>query len=130
RLHACAVSRITHVIVRGRRVRPRVVAVLAALLAFAVAAAPAGAQDPFADEVVEYIEGTFGGFGSELLPDIVLGPPVGGGPTQQSLHVVSLGNDGSITLRFDLPVICDGPGPDFTVFENPFHTGTPTGPIF
>lgn len=119
---------------RGRRARPRVpraaCAALAALLVLGAGGHPAAAQDPFADAVVEYHVGEFGGFGSELLPDVVLGPPVGGGAEQQSLHVVSLGNDGVITLRFELPVICDGPGPDFTVFENPFHVSTPTRPVF
>ncbi|HSP98189.1 MAG TPA: dockerin type I domain-containing protein [Candidatus Dormibacteraeota bacterium] len=101
-----------------------------ALAALLLAAAAAGAQDPFADAVVDLTVGDGGGFGTDMLPGIVLGPPRGGGAVQQSLDVVSLGNDGVITLRFDLPLICDGPGPDFTVFENAFHVGTPEGPIF
>lgn len=101
--------------------------ILAALL---LAAATAGAQDPFADAVVDLAVGDGGGFGSDQLPGIVLGPPRGGGPVQQSLDVVSLGNDGVITVRFDQPLLCDGPGADFTVFENAFHVGTPEGPIF
>lgn len=90
----------------------------------------AGAEDAFADAVVDFSPGAGGGFGAEALPEVVLGPPWGGGEVQQSLDVVSLGNGGSITLRFDLPVICDGPGPDLTVFENPFHVGSPAGPVF
>lgn len=90
----------------------------------------ARAQDPFADAVVDLTVGGGGGFGSELLPSIVLGPPRGAGELQGSLDVVSLGNDGVITLRFDLPLICDGPGADFTIFENAFHTNTPEGPVF
>lgn len=104
-----------------------IAAVATALL---VATAARGAADPFADAVVELEVGGGGGFGTDMLPDIVLGPPRGGGALQQSLDVVSIGNDGAITLRFDLPVICDGPGADFTVFENAFHVGTPDGPIF
>jgi hypothetical protein len=88
------------------------------------------AQDPFADAVVSFTPGSGAGFGADELPGIVLGPPRGGGPIQQSLDVVSLGNDGVITLRFDLPVLCDGPGPDLTVFENAFHVNTPDGPVF
>ncbi|MBX3026668.1 hypothetical protein KF840_17320 [bacterium] len=107
--------------------RHLIAALAAALLA---ASAVSAAGDPFADAVVDFTVGDGGGFGSDLLPDIVLGPPRGGGPLQQSLDVVSLGNRGVITLRFDLPVICDGPGPDFTVFENAFHVGTPDGPVF
>lgn len=102
---------------------------LAAAALWLVAAA-ASAQDPFADAVVDLAIGAGGGFGSDFLPDAVTGPPRGGGRLQQSLDVVSLGNDGRITVRFDQPVICDGPGADFTVFENAFHVGTPDGPIF
>jgi hypothetical protein len=105
-------------------------AALAVAAALCLHAVSAGAQDPFADAVVDFTVGDGGGFGSDLLPDVVLGPPRGGGAIQQSLDVVSLGNDGVITLRFDLPVICDGPGADFTVFENAFHVGTPDGPVF
>ncbi len=120
-------------LIRGRIARPRrrraARTMCAALLALLAGAARAAAQDPFADAVVEYQVGEFGGFGSEFLPDVVLGPPVGGGAMQQSLDVVSLGNGGVITLRFDLPVICDGPGPDLVVFENTFLAQTPMGPL-
>jgi hypothetical protein len=91
---------------------------------------PARAQDPFADAVVAYEPGVNGGFGSDLLPDILLGPPRAGGPTQGSLDVLALGIGGSVILRFDLPVICDGPGADFTVFENAFRIGSLAGPLF
>jgi hypothetical protein len=100
---------------------------LAALL---LAAGPAGAADPFADAVADLAVGAGGGFGSDLLPGVVLGSPRGGGAVQQSLDVVSLGDQGSITLRFDQPVVCDGDGPDLTVFENAFHVSTPEGPVF
>ncbi len=106
---------------------PRPPRTLALLLLLASAAV---AQDPFADAVVDFAPGSGSGFGADLLPDVVLGPPRGGGPVQQSLDVVSLGNDGAITVRFDQPVICDGPGFDFTVFENAFHVTTPSGPVF
>jgi len=88
------------------------------------------AQDPFADEVVEFRQGVGGGFNADKLPGIVLGPPVGAGLTEGSTDVVSLGNGGEITLGFTGTVICDGPGPDFIVFENAFHAGGPTGPVF
>ncbi len=88
------------------------------------------AQDPFADAVENLTLGTNGGFGSELLPDIVLGAPRGTGLTQGSFDVIALGGGGEIVLRFDEPVICDGPGVDFTVFENAFHSGTVNGAIF
>jgi hypothetical protein len=108
------------------RVRRRCAA-LVMLIAFGARAASAG---PFADAVVSFTPGPNGGFGADKLPDIVLGPPQGGGLLQQSLDVVSLGDGGTITLRVDAPLICDGPGPDLTVFENAFHSGTVDGPIF
>ncbi|MGH7787040.1 MAG: dockerin type I domain-containing protein [Candidatus Binatia bacterium] len=77
-----------------------------------------------------FVPGVNGSFGAELLPGIVAGPPRGGGEIQGSLDVLALGIGGSLVLRFDQPVICDGPGVDFTVFENAFHSGSPSGPIF
>jgi hypothetical protein len=76
--------------------------------------------DPYADEVVSYTQGTNGGFNANLLPAVVLGPPAGLGLWVGSLDVVSLGREGSIVLRFVDNVIVDGPGADFTVFENAF----------
>src|SRR5262245_58584415 len=90
----------------------------------------AWAQDTFVDSVVSFTPGTNAGFGADQLPNIVLGPPRGAGAVQGSFDVVSLGNDGVIVVGFDQPVICDGPGADFTVFENAFHSGSPSGPIF
>jgi hypothetical protein len=103
------------------------------LIGFAVAVLWAHAAiggDPFADAVVSFTPGSGAGFGADKLPGIVLGPPVGGGDVQGSVDVLSLGNGGSITLAFRDNVICDRPGPDFTVFENVFHAGSPTGPLF
>ena len=54
------------------------------------------------------------------MPDIVLGPPVGGGALAGSLDVVSLGFSGEIVLCFEPNAIVDGPGADFIVFENAF----------
>jgi hypothetical protein len=80
---------------------------------------PDGA-DPFADAVVSFEPGPDAGFGSESYPDIVLGSPEGRGPGAGSLHVLSLGEGGSIVLEFmDLGIV-DGPGADVLVFENPF----------
>lgn len=79
------------------------------------------AADPFADEVISFAPGSGAGFGADQLPGIVLGPPRGGGENEGSLDVVSLGNGGSIVLAFRGGGLCDGPGPDFTVFENAFR---------
>ena len=75
--------------------------------------------NPFAVEVVSYIPGEGAGFGQDAFPDIVLGPPMGGGANSGSLDVLSLGQSGEIVLRFDVDIV-DGDGPDITVFENPF----------
>jgi hypothetical protein len=114
--------------VRGSTTGMKITALF--LLSALVLPARALAQDPFADAVHAYTPGINGGFGADLLPDIVLGPPRGTGLVQGSFHVVALGIGGSMVLRFDRPVICDAPGPDFTVFENAFHSGSPTGPLF
>jgi hypothetical protein len=74
--------------------------------------------DVFGDEVISFAPGPTAGFGQSGLPCIVLGPPVGGGPTAGSLDVVSLGDQGSIVLAFDDVEVVDGPGPDLLVFEN------------
>jgi hypothetical protein len=95
---------------------PLVLAVLCCL-----AQAASARADPCADAVTGFSAGTNGGFQSDLLPNIVLGVPFGGGLTTGSTDVVSLGDGGSITLSFEDNVIVDQPGPDFTVFENAFQ---------
>ncbi len=52
------------------------------------------------------------------MPCVVLGPPEGRGAGEGALDVVSLGDQGSIVLRFDDVALVDQPGPDFIVFEN------------
>jgi hypothetical protein len=100
---------------------------VAALVLFTARLAAAG---PFADAVVQFRPGAGAGYGQDQLPGIVLGPPRGGGMLQGSLDVVSLGHGGEIVLQFDPPVACDGPGPDLLVFENAFHIGSESGPVF
>lgn len=77
--------------------------------------------DPFIDEVVSFAPGSGAGFGADQLPGIVLGPPRGAGEDEGSFDVVSLGNGGSIVVAFRNGGLCNGPGPDFTVFENAFR---------
>lgn len=83
--------------------------------------------DPYADALVSYQVGTYGGFPSpSLLPGLVLGPPRGAGLLQGSTSdVFSLGFGGQMVLRFADNVIVDGPGVDFTVFENAFLAENP-----
>jgi hypothetical protein len=90
---------------------------LVVLLA-ACTAEPEG--DHFATSVETFVPTGSGGFGSEDLPGVVLGPPLGGGMSSGSTDVLSLGCGGSIVLGFGPTGIADRPGPDFIVFENPF----------
>ena len=84
--------------------------------------------DPFIDRVISYEPPTAlePMFGYDAFPGIVLGPPEGGGTVDGGTDVLSLGCGGSIVLFFDVPVIVDGAGADFIVFENPFQTGATT----
>jgi len=85
----------------------------------------------FADGVVVYQIGTGGGAGLDKMPGIVLGPPHGGGAFRGSTDTLSLGLGGWIIVEFTEGWIVDGPGVDFTVFENPFLvTGLVTYPPF
>jgi hypothetical protein len=90
-----------------------------ALVSIAACTSEQGADDPFADDVVEFspAEGTV--FGHDELPEIVLGPPGG------MIDVASLGCEGTIVLEFEAPGIVDGPGPDLIVFENAFSEDFP-----
>jgi hypothetical protein len=83
-------------------------------------------HNPFIKSVVSYMPGNDAGFGQESMPDILLGPPLGGGENSGSLDVVSLGEGGEIVLGFEIPII-DGEGADFIVFENPFVGWLETG---
>lgn len=76
--------------------------------------------DPFVDRVVKFEPGEGGGNGEAELPDIVLGPPQGGGKLAPGDHVLSLGKGGRITLEFLDNEVIDGEGPDLLVFENAF----------
>jgi hypothetical protein len=79
---------------------------------------PYGGGDPYADAVVSFTPGDGAGFGQDRFPDVVLGPPQGGGAP--SVDVLSLGREGTIVLRFEDYTLVDGPGVDLTVFENAF----------
>jgi hypothetical protein len=69
---------------------------------------------------VRFDPGEGAGFGAELLPEVVLGPPRGAGKEAGSLDVLSLGVGGEIVVAFGERELLDGPGPDLVVFENPF----------
>lgn len=92
----------------------------------------AGAPRPadwFADRVVRFEPGPGAGFGQDLLPQVVLGPPQGAGSSAGSLDVLSLGREGRVELEFTDIVAVDGPGADLAVFENPFTGFLETGVV-
>lgn len=68
--------------------------------------------------------------GQALFPTPILGPPRGGGACQGSTDVVSLGNGGSVVVEFAGNEIVDGPGTDFTVFENAFFVACTPPDVF
>ena len=78
------------------------------------------AELPYASEVISFEPGDNAGFGMNKLPDVVLGPPRGGGTGAGGLDVLSLGVGGEIVLGFGEREISDGPGADLIVFENVF----------
>ncbi len=78
-----------------------------------------GPGSSFAVAVVDYELGEGGGFGEAMLPDIVLGPPRGGGSTMGSVDTLALGLHGFVVLELGATAV-DGPGPDVIVFENAF----------
>lgn len=81
-------------------------------------AGPPAAEGPTPDEVVSVSYGPGAGFGQDGMPDVVLGPPAGGGGAAGGTDVLSLGHGGEIILAFREVVIVDGPGADFRVYEN------------
>lgn len=92
---------------------------------FGYSGAVAGGLLP--DSVVEFVPGTGAGFGSGFFPQNVLTGPDGGlnppnEPSDSESNLLSLGNGGSILLEWTGDVILDGPGADFTVFENTLLT--------
>ncbi len=91
-------------------------------------AAPASL--PYATGVVEFSAGEGGGYGSDELPEVVLGPPQGAGGTSGGTRVVSLGEGGEIVVEFGDRAIVDGEGADFIVFENPFYTDASEGGVY
>jgi len=91
---------------------------------------PAAAELPYASAVVSFEPGDEAGFGEDAFPDVVLGPPQGGGEQAGSLDVLSLGKGGSIVLGFEPYAIVDGAGADFVVFENAFWPGGDPTAVF
>lgn len=86
------------------------------------------AQAQFATTVVDYSPGTLGAGESSTTANI-LGGPVGGGVSTGSTDILSLGEGGSVTVGFGV-TITDGPGVDFTVYENAIVFGDVFAEVF
>jgi len=99
-------------------------ALFSAILCFSVSA------DPFPDAIISFIPGVGSGYGQDELPDVVLGPPLGGGASAGSMDVLSLGDGGEIILEFKDNIVANGPGPDLIIFENAFFAGGNTENTF
>lgn len=96
-------------------------------------------SEPFADRATDMQLLHPNAFGSEKLPGIVLGAPRGAGLARGSADIVSLGaagNDdggatapygGAIVLEFTDNAVWNGPGDDFTIFENVFYVNGASG---
>lgn len=107
-----------------------------ALLPFTTArGTPGRLADPHADAVKVFRPLSSGGHGAGFMPGNVTGPPDGRGtfsPASDPAQVLSLharagtpgagldAHGGSIVLAFEDNLIENGPGDDFTVFENVF----------
>lgn len=107
---------------------PAALALLAGCGSPAAATAPDGCSEEgprsrFVSCVPSFEPGDAAGFGQERFPEIVFGPPLGGGTSAGSTDVLSLGKGGTIVLSFGGGAITDGPGADFIVFENAFYIG-------
>ena len=96
---------------------------------------PLQRADPYADAVLSFRPLSRGGHGESFLPLNVLGPPDGKGtfaPASDPSQVLSLhastgslgapldGHGGAVVLAFEDNLVWNGPGEDFTVFENVF----------
>ncbi|MGI8906883.1 MAG: cell surface protein [Candidatus Sumerlaeaceae bacterium] len=94
----------------------------AALVLLMIAAYPAQSQS-FPDRVAAFMPGVNSGFGQAYYPTNVLGAPHGNTnpqtPNFSQQDLLSLGTGGEIVLEFTSTEIVNGPGDDFTVFENP-----------
>lgn len=95
---------------------------------FMIVFAQQGVAEHWPNEVVSVTYGDGAGFGQEYFPENILGPPDSNAtpqsPSSDPAQILTLGTGGEIILLFP-DGIFNGPGPDLTVFENPFLFGNP-----
>ncbi len=94
-------------------------ALLVSVLSLAACSEATETTLPYANSVVSFTPGLNAGYGADLMPGVVLGPPQPFGLNKGATDVVSLGVGGEIVLDLGQEV-ADRPGPDLIVFENPF----------
>jgi hypothetical protein len=91
-------------------------------------------QTPYPDSVVSVNYGPGAGFGQQYFPQNILGYPSSQAspiaPANLESDLLSLGTGGSITLQFIDNEIYNGPGADFSVFENVFYIAGDTNKPF
>lgn len=84
--------------------------------------------DPWADASPAVGYGQGAGYGQAYYPENILGPPdPSATPTVPSFgenNLLTLGADGWVVLEFTDNSIINGPGADFTVFENVMETSS------
>ena len=86
----------------------------------------AGNPGRFASEVLSHSFGGGQNFNQAAgFPQAIFGPPA----ADDTSSVVSLGNGGWVVVGFGGNAIVDGPGIDFTVFENPLPTFKELGTV-
>lgn len=108
------------------------------LLASFTCSVAAAQLSPWPDAVVLYRQGPNAtpGFDSTnpYFPQNVLGRPDsaarGNVPASTPQELQALGTGGEIVLRYTGRAIVNLPGPDFTVFENPFFIGADSNSVF
>jgi hypothetical protein len=89
-----------------------------------------GPGERFVTGVVDHAFGPGQSLGQDRFPEVIFGPPKGGGCCQGSTDTVSLGNGGFVIVEFAGNEIVDGPGPDFIVFENAFYASGDENSVF
>jgi hypothetical protein len=98
---------------------------VARLLACLACCVTAGAVS-YPTEVVAVHYGPGAGFGQAFFPTNVLGPPDSAASPQQPCadpaELLALGTEGWIVLHFATGIV-DGPGPDFSIYENVLQYG-------
>lgn len=84
--------------------------------------------DPWGDASPGVQYGPGAGYGQAYYPDNILGPPdpdaTPSSPAVGEDQLLTLGKDGWVVIEFTDNTVINGPGADFTVFENVMQSGS------